>query len=408
MHRWAACPGSVVLSEGIESKSSQDAKLGTAAHALAEACLNQVLDAVDFCHWWALVKEDGSVVFCEPSDHINHANSETPFLVNDEMADAVQVYLNFIRGLLQADDGAILEVEHRFHLKDIDEDCFGTSDAVVWSPGTRTLYVIDYKHGAGVAVEAAGNPQLRYYALGALLELKYKAAQVVSVIVQPRCFHADGPIRQDTIPVLELLDWSAELSDAVFQASKASDEFREIDRLTHAVGEDRKAWWANTYLTTGDHCRWCPASPECPKKIAQAYEVAGVEFKAVTPSRLGELMALADQLEPWIKSLRQFAYDVANAGNEVPGWKLVEKRATRKWASEGRAAEFLQEYIDSPYEKKIITPAEAEKRLKSLKVPIPDELVVKESSGTTLVPVDDKRASVKRGSEFLPTISGDK
>lgn len=377
MHRWAACPGSVVLSEGIESKSSQDAKLGTAAHALAEACLNEGMDADEFI---------GQSIAAE----------DTAFIVDPEMADAVQVYLDFIRGLLQADDGAILEVEHRFHLKDIDEDCFGTSDAVVWSPGTRTLYVIDYKHGAGVAVEAAGNPQLRYYALGALLELKYKASQVVSVIVQPRCFHADGPIRQDTIPVLELLDWSAELSEAV---GTVQDAFEQRGRDA----------WAKAYLHTGDHCRWCPAAPECPKKIAQAYEVAGVEFKAVTPSRLGELLTLADQLEPWIKSLRQFAYDVANAGNdvanagnEVPGWKLVEKRATRKWASEGRAAEFLQEYIDSPYEKKIITPAEAEKRLKSLKVPIPDELVVKESSGTTLVPVDDKRPAIVRGAEFLP------
>ena len=51
MHRWSACPGSVVLSEGIESRSSDDAKLGTAAHALAEACLNQGLDAADFRGW---------------------------------------------------------------------------------------------------------------------------------------------------------------------------------------------------------------------------------------------------------------------------------------------------------------------------------------------------------------------
>lgn len=41
MKRWAACPGSVKLSEGIESRSSVFAEEGTKAHELGEKWLTE-------------------------------------------------------------------------------------------------------------------------------------------------------------------------------------------------------------------------------------------------------------------------------------------------------------------------------------------------------------------------------
>ena len=46
MKRWQACPGSVKLSEGIESRSSVFAEEGTKAHELAEKWLNEGEHAV--------------------------------------------------------------------------------------------------------------------------------------------------------------------------------------------------------------------------------------------------------------------------------------------------------------------------------------------------------------------------
>jgi hypothetical protein len=46
------------------------------------------------------------------------------------------------------------------------EGGFGTGDCVIIADGT--FHIVDYKHGQGVLVEAANNPQMKLYALGAL------------------------------------------------------------------------------------------------------------------------------------------------------------------------------------------------------------------------------------------------
>lgn len=50
---------------------------------------------------------------------------------------------------------------------------------------------------------------------------------------------------------------------------------------------------------------------------------------------------------------------------------------------------------DAAYVKKLISPAQAEKALKAVGIKeIPEELIVKSSSGTTLAPESDKRPAV--------------
>ena len=46
--RWLHCPGSVALHAQIEDTGSSFADEGTAAHALAEMCLRQGVDAAAF------------------------------------------------------------------------------------------------------------------------------------------------------------------------------------------------------------------------------------------------------------------------------------------------------------------------------------------------------------------------
>ena len=81
------------------------------------------------------------------------------------------------------------------------------------------------------------------------------------------------------------------------------------------------------------------------------------------------------------------------------GYKLVNKRATRNWADEERTVKYFAK-IGLPaaerHVKKLISPAQAEKVLKANKLPdtLPDHLVEKVSSGTTLAPESDKRPAV--------------
>lgn len=343
--RWKACPGSVRLSAGMPSYSSSFAEEGTAAHELAEKILRQG-ESVD-------VAADG------------------------EMLSHVNLYTNYVLAL-----GGELLVEHKFHLKNLHDGLFGTADAVVWDEGSKTLHVIDLKYGAGVAVEAKDNDQLLYYATGALLETKRPAKKVVMTIVQPRCFHSEGPIRSAEIDALDLLDWAADLVEAA-KATEAED----------------------APLVSGEHCRWCPAAAICPNLLEKAQATAKFEFRqdlSYDPKTLAEALELADVVETWVSSVRSFAYQEADRGRSPPGWKLVDKRATRRWRDEQQAMTLLFEYgLDDPdlFERKMRTPAAIEKLIGKDGKELLDNLTTKESSGTTLARESDSRPSAKASAQ---------
>lgn len=349
MHRWAACPGSVRLCSGIESKSSVYAEEGTKAHELA-------------AHWLQ--------------------RGMAPAFPNAEMESAVTAYVVHVRGLIGPGDAC--DFERGFHLKKLHPDLYGTADAVVWKSKEKHLHVIDYKHGAGVAVDVNDNEQLRYYALGALLELGYPAEKVTTSIVQPRCPHEDGPIRSETFDAFDLLEWAADLVDAV-KRTEAPD----------------------APLVPGDHCRWCAASAVCPALHEKATEMAKLEFRqelTYDPVKLKAALDAREAIKAWVKALDEFAYNEAMHGRCPPGYKLVEKRANRKWRSDKDAEHtFGDQFSDDIYEPRTIkSPAQVEKIIGKTEFARFEHLAVKESSGFTLAPETDKRQAIKldAASEF--------
>ena len=127
------------------------------------------------------------------------------------------------------------------------------------------LSVIDLKYGAGVPVEVEDNPQLLYYGLGALLANKqWKPHEVEVVIVQPRCPHPDGPVRSQVLQVVDLLEFAADLVEAVKRTEEASEQHATLDTLN----------WMRAYLNPGDHCRWCPAAAICPSCLLYTSDAA--------------------------------------------------------------------------------------------------------------------------------------
>lgn len=363
-YRWMTCPGSVKLAEGIVPRSSDYALEGTAAHQLAESCLVDEHDPACFLGANMVINDHDTIV-------------EVP--VTQDMVDAVQVYVDYIR----ENDTFQTLIEHRFHLASLHPHLFGTADCVQFFDDTKILRVIDYKHGQGLAVEADNNPQGMYYALGALTTLGFPARVVEIVIAQPRCPHPQGPIRSWSIGVDALLDWQADLLDAV--------------KLTEQDGAPLKA---------GDHCKFCPAAGipgRCKEIEGKANALAKVEFIPLVqydPAVLSQALHDMHAVEARIKAIREFAYTEAEAGRTPPGWKLVEKRATRKWRDESRAIAALRDACVDPFgDPKVISPAQAEKQLPKDQKKILEELTVKESSGHTLAPADDKRAAVKQSAK---------
>lgn len=361
MKRWAACPGSVKLSEGIESRSSVFAEEGTKAHELGEK--------------WLL--EGETAIAGYPVDMVEH----------------VSVYVDAVAERHFDAHADHLLVEQRFHLHELHSDLFGTSDAIVWQPGIERLSVIDLKYGAGVPVEVEDNPQLQYYALGALLANKqWKPREVEVVIVQPRCPHPGGPVRAQVLQVVDLLDFAADLVEAVKRTEEAT-----ASRMMQPM-------WEAEYLKLGDHCRFCPAAAICPEQRRKAQELAKQAFAPGLPydaQQLAETLEWLPVLEAWIKNTREFAYAEAEKGHDIPRHKLVEKRATRKW--KGDTADIANALVnggtlswdDIHSAPELLSPATIEKLLPKDQRKILDDLCIKESSGHTLVHESDKREAIK-------------
>jgi hypothetical protein len=149
-------------------------------------------------------------------------------------------------------------------------------------------------------------------------------------------------------------------------------------------------------LSMGDHCKWCAAKPICPLMTGQLERATNTAIKELDAQSIADYLSKADLLEEWIKDLRALAFQMADAGQTVPGYKLVAKRSTRQWVNEGDArAALLQSLPESEVmETSLISPAQAEKKLKKLKLALPEGSVVSLSSGNTLVQDSDPRPAV--------------
>jgi hypothetical protein len=366
------CPGSIRLTEGIDDVPSIFAAEGTAAHDLAARHLAAQTDAFDSIGEKILV-----------------AGHMEAFEVDEEMMDAVQVYLDCVNtDKTPADE---LYVEHRFSLESVYPGMFGTSDAVLLQPKQRLLRVYDFKYGKGVAVEAENNPQLTYYGLGSALVFQ-GFDEIELVIVQPRALHPKGPIRRWRMSVLDLLEFQADLQIA---AQKTEDP--------------------NSALKAGDHCQFCLAKGFCPELKAAAQSAALIEFTAMgantpaapnflTPEQIALLLRQSDIVEQWINAVREFAHAALTSGERIPGWKLVAKRANRVWRDELDAAMTLHALgvpEERIYIKKLVSPAAAEKLVpKKVRGELAEFIAPGTSSGTTMAREEDPRPEVVSGAEI--------
>lgn len=288
-HRWMPCPGSVTLSEPLPKSTSAAASEGTDAHHLAEMCLTTDTNAVEYL---------GTTL---PEGHV----------VGQEMADAVQLYVDTVRN--DVENSKHVWVEIQFSLEKIHPNMFGTNDACVYVPSKKKLIVYDYKHGAGILVEVENNPQLMYYGVGALFELKLPVEIVELVIVQPRREHEDGLVRRWSIPAIDLLEWVSLLKERAIQADSE-----------------------NAPLSTGEHCRFCPAAAICPEIHKIAMQHAHEEFSPTTydTALLAKNLEHADILKNWASSVKKFAYNEALRGRIPPGFKVIKPRKYYKLVPE--------------------------------------------------------------------------
>lgn len=357
------CPGSVRMTRDLPNIETAYAKEGTAAHALAQVWLTH--QSVD-----GITEIEGVPV-------------------TDEMREHVRTYVDVVRETHSRLGGQLL-VEHKISLAEINPpvDMFGTADTILVAD--RALEVFDLKYGQGVPVEVVGNPQLLYYVLGAMFALapeqRKKLDRVAITVVQPRAPHPDGPVRRWEITPEEMVRFAVQVREA-------------------AVATQRPG----APLVPGSQCRFCNAQGHCPALQQKAQALAQVEFAAMPLDRPPEpehlpmttvidILSKASIIEDFFKALRVRVIRELEAGNEVPGWKLVAKRPARQWKSEDGVVEWAVAQGLAPtviYDQVLRSPAQLEKQLG--KKNVPDDLYVSVSSGHTLAPASDRRPAVKGG-----------
>ena len=380
-HRWMRCPGSVALAAQYPDTAGEDARRGTFAHTVAEDCLRRERNAAV---WFGGKSKGGE------------------FTVDDEMIAAVQVYLDAVRTVAQL-DGATIEVEQKLKLAQSDQ-VFGTADCIL--RGADVLHVFDFKYGAGVIVSADDNAQLDIYALMAVQRDRAlsPSTRVYRHIVQPRT--SDGEVWRTSEPTTahDLLAWGRDVLDPAIVAALRPD----------------------AELVPGDsQCRWCPAKVECPALRARTLQVAKDVFQVealddddddddeapatrepnaamLAPADVSRILALAPAVRDYLKAVEARATELLAAGEEVPGWKLVDKIGNRKWLDEDKAAAALDALGVDPWEKKLLSPAKAEKAVGRSKKAALADFVHRPVTGKSLVPESDSRPACNPAAAFTP------
>ena len=118
----------------------------------------------------------------------------------------------------------------------------------------------------------------------------------------------------------------------------------------------------------------------------------------LSDQRLAEILDNADVIETWLKAVRGLAYQRVEQGHDVPGWKLVPKRAIRKWKDERIVKQRLaSEGLDGFMTEGLVTPAQAEKLAKKQGIQLDlFDLIDAESSGMNLARETNSRDAATR------------
>lgn len=343
--RWLNCPPSARLSEEVEDVTSAFAEEGTDAHALCEYKLRK-----------ALGLDNG-----EPSPTLTW--------YSQEMEDTANGYVEYVLAIVRMYKHPITLVEQRLDFSRYVEEGFGTGDCVIVSDDT--LYVIDYKHGKGISVDADNNPQMMLYALGAyeLFGFLYDFKTISMTIYQPRI----NNISTFEMNPADLLDW-------------AENTLSPIAKLAYAGKGEFKC---------GDHCRFCKVKAECRARAECNMSLASRDFAEpakLTDGEVEEILAKVDDLVSWANDIKEYALKAALNGKQWNEWKIVQGRSNRKYINDSAVeAAVLAAGLD-PYNKKLLTITEMQKRIGKEKFnELVSPFITKPPGAPTLVPRSDKR-----------------
>ncbi|WP_324664620.1 DUF2800 domain-containing protein [Dehalococcoides mccartyi] len=351
-HRWLNCPPSARLCEQYEDKGSDYAAEGTEAHTLGEYKLKTLL----------------GIKAKDPTSALTRFSEEM-----DECANGYSAYiLELVETAKQTCADPVVLIEQHLDFSKYVEEGFGTGDCVIIADGT--LHIVDYKHGQGVLVEAADNPQMKLYALGALelFDGIYDINEVSMTIYQPR----RDNISTHTVFKESLYQW-------------AEDVLKPTAEIAYA---------GKGNYNCGEWCQFCKAKYECRKRAERNMELAKMDFKRpplLEDDEIESILGKIDDLVSWASDIKDYALQAALGGKLWQGWKVVEGKSNRKYVNEDAVAKAVTTAGYDPYYTSVMGITAMEKTLGKAKfAELLGGLVEKPQGKPTLVPEGDKRPAI--------------
>ncbi len=365
--RWLECTPSARLEETLPEKTSGYAEEGRLAHEIAELKLRRVLLAPS--------------VFSKAQFNAALKKLKSRELFQEEMLRHADTYVDYISYIVHGYQNTppYVTAEKKLRYDAWVPEGFGTGDCIII--GGKNLYVIDFKYGKGVPVDAAENPQMKLYALGALsaYSMLYDIETVYMAIIQPRVF--DAPLEWN-ISKADLLAWAESIRPIATAAFEGKGEYK-----------------------TGDWCQFCRARSLCRARAEfytdlESYKQARPPL--ISDAEVGEILHRARALASWVKNLEDYGLEQCLTGDGIPGWKAVEGRGNRVFKDQDTAFATL---IESGTEEELLynrTPlslAKIEEMLGKAKFKkLLADQIDKAPGKPTLVPESDNREPITRRS----------
>lgn len=360
--RWLACPPSAKLEESFPDKETSYAAEGTLAHEVCELKLrNYAIEPMS-----------------KRTFNARYKKLKENELWADEMDGYTDEYLEHIKHTaLSYKTAPAIVAERRVDFSKYVPEGFGTADCLILAG--ETLHVIDFKYGKGVEVSAIDNPQMKLYALGAILDysMLYSFKNIKMTIVQPRL----NNISEFEMSADDLIDWAClEVEPKAIMAYKGEGEFK-----------------------AGTHCRFCKAKAQCKARAEACMKLLDTAKKDANPALysledLSRYLRDGEIVKAWYEDIKEHALKLSLDGEDIKGFKAVEGRKSRAFTDTELAFDKLRAagFDDAVlYNKVPLTLAQAEKLVgKKEFASLVAEYIVTYPGKPTLVPESDKRERI--------------